>query len=266
LTIDGGGVVQFSAANTYGFTGTGTTINSGASLLISNTSALGGSTTMTINGSLFVDDTISWDVGDLSGSKTYGANATIGGTAGTTSGSYNANLTIDNDGSTFYYLKPGNADSYVGKLAVTGTGAFNGGGTYVWDISDVNGSTAGTDWDFIEFSGALSIGATSGDKFNIQINNTGAVSSPSNKTYKILDSSSDISGIFDESYFNLTELNASVGTWTISVGDGSGTNTALFLNLNYSSTPEPGTWVMVCLAGIFLSFKYYHKIKPKEKE
>jgi uncharacterized repeat protein (TIGR01451 family) len=100
----------------------------------------------------------------------------------------------------------------------TGSEIWNGGGSYVWEINDADAGL-GTDpgWDLLNITGTLTINATSGDKFNIDItsltpaNAAGNVHDFDNSTdytWTILKTTGGITG-FDAAAFNVLASNFS---------------------------------------------------------
>lgn len=63
-------------------------------------------------------------------------------------------------------LAPGNSP---GQLNVAGDAIWAGGGTYEWEINKFLGGTAGTNYDFLNIAGKLTITATALDKFLIDV-------------------------------------------------------------------------------------------------
>lgn len=138
LTKTGAGTLVLSGPNTY--TG-GTAVNDGI-LRVNNSSG--------------------------SGTGTGAVNVIAGGTIGG-AGSIAGLLTIAASGT----VSPGNS---VGQLSATGGADWQGGGSYNWEI-DNPALVAGTGWDLLEFgTSALKISATSGNKFTIQITQSGSAS------------------------------------------------------------------------------------------
>jgi autotransporter-associated beta strand protein len=139
-------------AVTYGSaidsTNSGGLVKSGAgSLTLSAANTYTGATT--VNGGTLV----------LNGSNT-GSAITVnsGGTLGGT-GTGGA-LTVNSGGT----VAPGTSP---GTLTVE-SAIWNGGGNYNWQIHNATGA-AGTGWDLLSSAGTLTIGATSGDKFKINL-------------------------------------------------------------------------------------------------
>src|ERR1035437_5987178 len=112
----------------------------------------------------------------------------------------------------------------IGALANNGTVTLNGGGTYVWDI-DKAASTAGFDpgWSQINITGGLTIAATSGSPFTINLTSltAGDVAGPvfdfdntANYEWSIIKTTTGITG-FDPSKFVLNTAG-----FANSLGDG----------------------------------------------
>ena len=139
---NGNGTQIFGGSNSY--TGS-TTVNAGV-LRISGVHTGNGAVTvaggeLNVNGSLGTS-AVTLDGGVLSGAGTTGA-------------------VIVNAGAT---LSPGNSPGTLTTGAVT----FEGGGSYNWQLFDANGS-AGSGWDSINSSGALTVNATTGNPFNLNL-------------------------------------------------------------------------------------------------
>jgi fibronectin-binding autotransporter adhesin len=86
-------------------------------------------------------------------------------------GLVNGNLNVGNGS----FISPGYAlngsqANRPGTISETGNQTWDGGGTYVWQINDATGSE-GTDpgWDLVNITGDLTISATSGNKFTIDL-------------------------------------------------------------------------------------------------
>ena len=128
-------------------------------------------------------------------------------------------------------IAPGSAASTVGTLT-TGAFTFNTSTQYNFDISNVTG-TAGTNWDLLTSSNAITISATSGSPavINLTGNPTGFSSSGS-YTWKIAGGTSI--GTFAANKFSITTTSFTpsfTGTFSI-------TNTSNDINLVY--TPLAG--------------------------
>ena len=80
---------------------------------------------------------------------TLGGNGTIGGAA-----TINGNLSPGNSPGTIY----------------TGNEAWNGGASYTWDVTETaTNGTPGVNWDLLDVTGTLTVNATSGNKFTINV-------------------------------------------------------------------------------------------------
>ncbi len=100
----------------------------------------------------------------VSSSIAVGSAVTVG-SSGTLGGSGTVNGTVAVNGS----ISPGNS---VGTLN-TGSETWNSGGSYAWEISNVSGTpVAGVDWDLLNITGTLTVGATIGSKFTIYVSGT----------------------------------------------------------------------------------------------
>lgn len=160
-------------------------------------------------------------------------------------------------------ISPGNSPG----TAATGTQTWAGGGSYVWELNNATG-TAGSDpgWDLITGTGALSITATSGDKFNINLTtltlaniagNAANFVNTTNYNWLIADFSSAIT--LDTSVFNINVAgfsNAVVGGSSFGLALGSapgigGDNTQLYLTY---VVPEPSTALLLGVGCAFMSF------------
>jgi len=231
------GTATLSGVNTY----SGTTTVSAGTLIISGTGSVNSSSGVTINGGTLAYNSST----NLSSGVTF-TSGKIEGTnwAGSLSG-----LSIGSGQA----ISPGNSPG----TAATGDQTWAGSGSYVWEINNATG-TAGTDpgWDLLTGTGALTLTATSGNKFNINVTSLtlGNVagdatnfSSVSSYEWMIADFSSAIT-TFDASAFNIDPSafsNAATGAFSIARGDSisGGDNTELYLV--YTAIPEPSTLALL---------------------
>lgn len=139
---NGAGTQIFGGGNSY--TGS-TTVNAG--LLRINGSQTGNGSVTVAGGELKVNGSLGTSAVTLNG--------------GLLSGSGTTGAVTVNTGAT---LSPGNSPGTLTTGAVT----LNGGGNYNWQLYDANG-VAGTGWDFISSSGALTVNATSGSPFSVNL-------------------------------------------------------------------------------------------------
>jgi hypothetical protein len=147
-------------------------------------------------------------------------------------------------------LAPGNS---TGILDVGNT-TFLSGGNYDWEIDNFTG-VVGTNWDFLDITGSLTISATSGSQFIIDVislltadDTAGLASnfnSASNYTFAIATASGGISG-YNAAAFSINTSgfqNTFTGTWGTSVTGNS-------LNITYTAAtaiPEPSSASMLVL-------------------
>jgi autotransporter-associated beta strand protein len=238
LTVENS--TTFGGGLTEGESGSGLVKAGGGTLIIAGASSYSGPTVVN-GGHLVVNNSTGSGTG--SGHVTVSSGGTLGG-GGIISGA----VTVSSGGR----LAPGNSP---GTLS-TGDATWEGAGSYVWDINDVNAGT-GTDpgWDLHAVTGTLTIAATSESKFNLLItsltlgNTAGAVhdfSGAQSYSWKLAEASSGIVG-FDPVKFNLDRsafANSAPGSFSLSQAGND-------LYLNYTAVPEPGA--MALLTGLGLT-------------
>ncbi len=224
----------------------GTTVSGNADhpavLIAGSNTALGTGTVSVSGGSLFV-----FSNATLTNPLTF-STGTIGG-AGTFAppgGVVIGSSRVVSPGLSSSYADTGN--SAIGELGF-GTGlTFGPGGTYQWELANASG-VAGTGWDAISVTGALSITSTSADPFTIAAANVGS-------------SYSGTISFNNTQYYSWTIASASGGITGFDAGaiavDSSGlTNLGighLFLSedgndlvLNFDPVPEPSTYALMGL-------------------
>ncbi|MDI1248357.1 MAG: autotransporter-associated beta strand repeat-containing protein, partial [Lacunisphaera sp.] len=216
--------------------GTGGLTKSGAGVMtLAGTNTYSGATSLTAGGLIFngsaASSAFTVSGGTLSGSGTIGA------------------LTIASGGT----FSPGNSPGTFNA----GNTTWAGGGTYLWELNNADG-TPGADpgWDLLSISGTLTLTASSGNPFNLDLTSLtlGNVAGEAanfttneNHTFLIASASGGITG-FSADKFNLDATgfanDLAGGSWNIAQ---SGNN----LNLVYtaaSAIPEPSTYA--ALAGL----------------
>ena len=238
------GTLNLTNTNTFN----GTTTISGGILELSGTGSIN-SSEVTINGGNFRNNSSN----NYTGALTF--------TSGTISGTnWNGGLSgqIIGLGKT---IAPGNSPG----IAETVNQTWASGGIYEWEInSTLSGAGNDPGWDLISGTGALTITATAGNEFNINItsltlgNMSGEVSDfndASSNAWLIADFDS-ISG-FDATDFILETSafdNLFTGTFGITLGTGSGVlgadDTQIYLT--YTAIPEPAAALLGSLGGLLL--------------
>ena len=187
----GTGTQTFAGAMTHNGT---TTVSAGNLTLTGNANPLNSPVITVASGATLDASTLN------TGGLTVGANQTLAG-LGTVIGSTAINGKVNPSLTT------------VGTLTNNGTVAFNGGGSYVWNINNATG-TAGTDsgWSLLNIlNGSLAINANSGSPFTIKITsltpadvagNAANFNANSTRSWTIAQGTSPISG-FTPSAFTL---------------------------------------------------------------
>lgn len=251
------GTIEVTGANVF-------TVDTLRNVSGSGTFTKTGSGTLEIVGSSTLSGTLNINAGtvDMQGTVSTASINVNGGTL-TGDGTAGATLVIGSGG----VLSPGNSPGTINA----GNTTWAGGGSYLWEINDVDAG-AGSDpgWDLLNVTGTLTISATSGNEFDIDItsltlaNAAGDVhdfNGLNNYSWIIASASGGISG-FDASDFTLSlggfsnPYDTTPGSWFISQ---SGNN--ILLNYNYlggpigggggggeSAVPEPNTLLYFGLA------------------
>jgi len=243
LTIEGGGVVRMDGTNTY----TGATTLTNGTLIIHTSGALSNTSAVTVEaGSSFIYNSSTARTGTITLNGDGATRATLGGV-----GDINVAVTLNNIGDT---LSPGNS---VG-LQNYGTSQSWESFTYLWEVNNFTGLTAGTAFDQIAITGSLALTGGNG-AYVLDINSLiGAAPgdvpnfSEISRTWTILTTTTGLSG-FDAAHWELlTDGFTSSPTWT---GTFSLTHDASNIYLNYTVIPEPGTWSLLILSALVLFFR-----------
>ncbi len=260
LLVSGSGRQTLTGENTY----TGSTSITGGTLILAGAGSINTSSGITINGGAFKSTSstaLTRNVTLTSGTFGYSSSGNYTGvfthTAGTLEGT-NWNGGLNNQvigaGKT---ISPGNSPG----TASTGGQTWASGGALNWEINDATG-TAGTNWDQILLSDALSIAATSGDTFTINILSLAGLvagdaanfDSSLSDSWLLADASSEISSFVGNKFtLNLAGFsNDYDGTWAIVRGDSGGFGDSSQLFISYNAVPEPSTYAMFGLGGLGL--------------
>ena len=245
-TVDGA-IVDSSAATSVTKTGTGT-------WLLWGTSTYTGATTIS-NGTLKVNGSIA------------ASSSVVVNNAGTLQGFGTVPAVTLNSGAT---IAPGNG---VGTIS-SGNETWNGGAHYAWQINDAVGRPVPSfqGWDNISINGTLDIAATSGNKFNIDIQSLSgstpgdAANFTNSGSWIIATASGGITG-FDPAAFNINTNNLTNPTGgSVFVVGLSEDSQSLLLNLampaqNYTATGA-GTGTFIGTPSTSYTIQYTDSLSP----
>jgi autotransporter-associated beta strand protein len=236
LIKEGAGTLVLSAANTF----SGSTTVAAGALALDATGSLANTT------AIFIANGAKFDVTARTNGFTIATGQILGGSG-----------TVEGDLALSGTVRPG---SSPGSLVLTnGDFTWNAGGSYDWEIYDINDGP-GLGWDHIDVAGGTLLfnGLSAGTPFNINILSLTTLPSTagplagfapdSNYTWTILTTSNAITG-FNASHFNLNTAgfapyNPYGGAFSLVAN---GKNLNLLYTGAATSVPEPGTWIAAAL-------------------
>jgi autotransporter-associated beta strand protein len=177
-----------------------------------------GTTTLSANSSYSGATTVS--AGTLAYNGNNSSTAVGINSGGTLSGSGSLGAVTVNSGGV---IAPGNSPGTLSVSSLT----LNGGGSYNWEVTNATG-VAGTGWDVINVgsgSGAITLNATSGSQFTINIIGTSPTNFTASTSYSwdIIDAGSWSSGFASNAFaINTSSFSASGSIGTFTLEDSSG--------------------------------------------
>jgi autotransporter-associated beta strand protein len=217
------GQLTFNRSDSYTYSGSisgsGTLIKQGSGTVsLTGPSTYTGATTISA-GTLAINNTHG------TSSITIAPTGTLAGT-GTISGLTTVNGTVS----------PGNT---VGQLTTTDRIELTAASSYLWQISNWNGSTPGTDWDHIQ-SAEIFISAPLENQMILRVTGSPSGFSESNKSFEIARSTF---AFFPTDIDNITIDDSNApgnGTWSLSLAD---SNSALVLNYTAGTADPFQSWI-----------------------
>jgi autotransporter-associated beta strand protein len=243
LRIGGGGTVTVSTTAIQGASGTLTKRDSGTLVLSSGVTHTYSGVTNIVGGTAVVNGTLNSGGGLVTVGD--GVSADTGVLMGT--GSISRSVTVAKGGA----ISPGTSP---GILKTNGE-TWQGGGTYLFELKDAAG-TAGTGFDQLQLNGALSVSASAGNRFFLDITsldsgNTNADAANFNKSqdYSWIIATTTSAVTIDPTAFTLVDhfTNDTTGVGAAPDGAFSIAGAGNNVELHYTAAPEPGTMSLLAI-------------------
>jgi fibronectin-binding autotransporter adhesin len=240
VVIAGTGTQALFGNSTYGG---GTTVSSGAGLVVGSATALGAGTVtvaaeadLLTNTGVVLTNPLTLTAG--SPGAVLGGNGTFSPSGGT----------VIAGGVTISPGSDGNLAPFAGNLSFGTQLTLGSGGIYVFDVENAGG-VAGTDYDTVNVSGALTISATPVSPFQIDLRSI----DPSGSTQGLATFNSSLAYSWtlitagSISGFNASDFTINTASFQNTFGAGvfSVSQNENSLDLNFTPVPEPSTWAMM---------------------
>lgn len=259
----GTGTLTLTGNNTF----TGATTVTDGTLRVAGTGAMNSTSNIAVNGGTFAYDSstaLNRDVTLNGGTFSHNSGSNYTGTltfdagGGTVGGSNLSNVDFASAQgraiSSGRILSPGNS---TGTLTVA-SAEFAEGGTFVLELNNATGTAGSTSegWDLLDVTGALSITATTGTPFVIELVSLDSLQQAglaqnfdpeSSYNWLFAEAGSSITG-FTPSSFTITTAgfqNTYDGTFSVLLGDTVTDGNDSQLYLNYAPIPEPSYGFML---------------------
>jgi len=196
--------------------------------------------TVTLSGANTYSGATTIDIGTLSVTGTIADSAVAINSGGTLIGSGTVGDVVVASGGTFSPgLSPGTLNS--------GAAVWESGGTYLWEINKatgLKGAPLGLGWDWLDITGGLSITATSGSKFNLDLSTMEVDASNFNNLqdylWVIATASTGITS------FSADKFDIDSALFTNALGGGAFgiSQSGNDINLTFTAVPEPSTYAL----------------------
>jgi len=190
-------------------------------------------------------------------SLTNGSGSTLSGfgTFGPTGGTTIGNGVLVSPGSP-------SASNYVATLSFSTPLTFGPGGAATFDLENASGG-AGAGYDTVSVAGALTVSATSGTPFTINIESINpGTGLPGLATFNMAQSYTwTLASAGSVSGFNASDFNFNLGSFANGTGGGGFSVTASGTDIfvNFTPVPEPSTWALIAAGSAMTVLAFWRR-------